>query len=241
VRDIFKTIAALRSTGVTILLVEQNARAALEVADHAYVLEMGEIALEGCGSRPGQGSAGDRHLPGGGAVQVLAMNPMGLPRSAPSRCTCHRHQRDPRRPRPVAPDPLVGYAATRASVELKKTFQKHLGPLDLRAVEFSILVLVAANPGANQRQLGQSLEVSAPNMAITLDKMVERGWVERVRSTEDRRAQEIHLTAAGRVWCSAPRRSRATWKTKRPACSPRRSACCSVELLLKLARGKSKT
>ena len=47
VRDIFATIAALRSTGVTILLVEQNARAALEVADYGYVLEMGEIALEG--------------------------------------------------------------------------------------------------------------------------------------------------------------------------------------------------
>jgi len=47
VRDIFATIAALRATGVTILLVEQNARAALEVADYGYVLEMGEIALEG--------------------------------------------------------------------------------------------------------------------------------------------------------------------------------------------------
>jgi len=47
VRDIFSTIAALRETGVTILLVEQNARAALEVADYGYVLEMGEIALEG--------------------------------------------------------------------------------------------------------------------------------------------------------------------------------------------------
>ena len=47
VREIFRTIAALRETGVTILLVEQNARAALEVADHAYVLEMGEIALSG--------------------------------------------------------------------------------------------------------------------------------------------------------------------------------------------------
>jgi branched-chain amino acid transport system ATP-binding protein len=47
VRDIFATISALRSTGVTILLVEQNARAALEVADYGYVLEMGEIALEG--------------------------------------------------------------------------------------------------------------------------------------------------------------------------------------------------
>jgi branched-chain amino acid transport system ATP-binding protein len=47
VRDIFATIATLRRTGVSILLVEQNARAALEVADHGYVLEMGEIALQG--------------------------------------------------------------------------------------------------------------------------------------------------------------------------------------------------
>ncbi len=47
VKDVFRTIDGLRSTGVTILLVEQNARAALEVADHAYVLEMGQIALEG--------------------------------------------------------------------------------------------------------------------------------------------------------------------------------------------------
>ena len=47
VRDIFNTISGLRATGVTILLVEQNARAALDVADFGYVLEMGEIALEG--------------------------------------------------------------------------------------------------------------------------------------------------------------------------------------------------
>jgi branched-chain amino acid transport system ATP-binding protein len=47
VREIFRIIAALRDAGVAILLVEQNARAALEVADYGYVLEMGEIALEG--------------------------------------------------------------------------------------------------------------------------------------------------------------------------------------------------
>ena len=47
VKEIFRTIDGLRATGVTILLVEQNARAALEVADYGYVLEMGEIALEG--------------------------------------------------------------------------------------------------------------------------------------------------------------------------------------------------
>ena len=47
VRDIFRIVAKLRDTGVSILLIEQNARAALEVADYGYVLETGEIGLEG--------------------------------------------------------------------------------------------------------------------------------------------------------------------------------------------------
>ena len=47
VRDIFRVIASLRETGVSILLVEQNARAALQVADYGYVLETGEIVVEG--------------------------------------------------------------------------------------------------------------------------------------------------------------------------------------------------
>jgi len=47
VKEIFRTIEALRQTGVTTLLVEQNARAALEAADYGYVLEMGDMALSG--------------------------------------------------------------------------------------------------------------------------------------------------------------------------------------------------
>lgn len=47
VREIFMIIARLRSTGVAILLVEQNARAALQVADYGYVLETGDVVLEG--------------------------------------------------------------------------------------------------------------------------------------------------------------------------------------------------
>ena len=47
VRDIFRIIADLRATGVAILLVEQNARAALAVADRGYVLETGRVTLEG--------------------------------------------------------------------------------------------------------------------------------------------------------------------------------------------------
>src|SRR6202795_3813700 len=47
VREIFHIIADLKRTGVSMLLVEQNARAALQVADYGYVLEAGEIVLEG--------------------------------------------------------------------------------------------------------------------------------------------------------------------------------------------------
>ena len=47
VREIFSIIERLRQTGVTIVLVEQNARAALQVADHGYVLEMGEFSVQG--------------------------------------------------------------------------------------------------------------------------------------------------------------------------------------------------
>ena len=47
VREIFNIVEDLRATGVSILLVEQNARAALRVADHGHVLETGEFGLSG--------------------------------------------------------------------------------------------------------------------------------------------------------------------------------------------------
>ncbi|MDC8784565.1 ABC transporter ATP-binding protein [Roseateles koreensis] len=47
VKEIFRIVSRLRDTGVAILLIEQNARAALEVADYGYVLETGEVGLQG--------------------------------------------------------------------------------------------------------------------------------------------------------------------------------------------------
>jgi branched-chain amino acid transport system ATP-binding protein len=47
VREIFRILTRLREQGVSILLVEQNALAALKIADHAYVLELGQVAMEG--------------------------------------------------------------------------------------------------------------------------------------------------------------------------------------------------
>ena len=47
VKEIFHIISALRQTGVATLLIEQNARAALQISDYGYVLETGEVALKG--------------------------------------------------------------------------------------------------------------------------------------------------------------------------------------------------
>jgi branched-chain amino acid transport system ATP-binding protein len=47
VADIFRTVGELRSAGVSVLLVEQNAQAALKIADRAYVMELGEFVLRG--------------------------------------------------------------------------------------------------------------------------------------------------------------------------------------------------
>ena len=49
VKEVFKTIKQLHDEGTTILLVEQNARAALRIADYGYILETGEIVLQGTG------------------------------------------------------------------------------------------------------------------------------------------------------------------------------------------------
>ena len=47
VADIFRTVSELRASGVSVLLVEQNAQAALKIADRAYVMELGEFILNG--------------------------------------------------------------------------------------------------------------------------------------------------------------------------------------------------
>ena len=133
---------------------------------------------------------------------------------------------------------LVGYAATRASVELKKSFSKHIGPLQLKAVEFAILTLVASNEQVNQKQLGKALDVSPPNLAVTLDRMVERGWVERVRSTEDRRAQIVVLTTSGSQLVKRAQKIAATMEDETLRVLSPAERLLLLELLLKVSGEK---
>lgn len=131
---------------------------------------------------------------------------------------------------------LVGYAASRAAIEMRKVFARHMKPFDLKVVDFSILMLVAANPEVNQKRIGQALDISAPNLAVILDRLVERGWVRRVRSEQDRRAQHIHLTPAGRELVQRAERISQTMEDSALQVLSSAERALLIELLLKVAR-----
>jgi len=132
---------------------------------------------------------------------------------------------------------LVGYAASRAAIEMRKVFTRHMKPLDLKVVDFSILMLVAANPEVNQKRIGQALDISAPNMAVTLDRLVERGWVRRVRSDKDRRAQHIHLTPKGRDLVQRAEKISLTMEDSALRVLSSAERALLIELLLKVVGG----
>jgi len=133
---------------------------------------------------------------------------------------------------------LVGYASSRAAITMRKVFARHFAPLELKIVEFSILMLVAANAEVNQKQIGAALDISAPNLAVTLDRMVERGWVERVRGTRDRRSMHIHLTAAGRELVQRAEKIAATMEAPALRMLSAAERALLIELLMKVAGGK---
>jgi DNA-binding MarR family transcriptional regulator len=93
---------------------------------------------------------------------------------------------------------VLGYHISKASVTTLGLFARHVGePLELRPVEFSLLLLLQANERVTPKQLAQALALSAPNLTILLDRLQERGLIDRVRSDSDRRSQHVLLTTAG--------------------------------------------
>lgn len=93
---------------------------------------------------------------------------------------------------------LLGYRLARATAVARRAFDDEVrGPLGLRPVAFSLLALVAANPGASARQLGAALALSPPSITQWLDQLEARALVRRERSATDGRAQAVHATREG--------------------------------------------
>ncbi|MEO8524221.1 MAG: MarR family transcriptional regulator [Caldimonas sp.] len=95
---------------------------------------------------------------------------------------------------------LLGYSLAQAMIPSLRIFSKRIGePFELRRLDFTILMLVASNPGVTQRQMSLALDVSAPRLTLVCDKLEERELITRTRSEDDRRKQYIALTRRGAV------------------------------------------
>ncbi|MBL8382387.1 MAG: MarR family transcriptional regulator [Burkholderiales bacterium] len=92
---------------------------------------------------------------------------------------------------------LIGYNLRRAEVVMRGRVGALLAQSDLRAVEYSILSLLAANAEVTQKDLGEALAVKRPNMVALIDRLETRGLVTRAVLARDRRNQVLTLTPAG--------------------------------------------
>ena len=92
---------------------------------------------------------------------------------------------------------LVGYNARRASLAIIELFMQRMAVYDLKVVDFSVLSLVAHNPGITSRQLCAALNVQPPNLVGLVASLERRGLIERHPHPSDGRAMGVHLTPAG--------------------------------------------
>lgn len=93
---------------------------------------------------------------------------------------------------------LLGYNARRAALSVIAVFLRRMAPFDLRPVDFSVLTLIAHNPGATSRQICTTLDILPPNLVGLVRHLESRGLLLRKPHPSDRRAQGLHLSAAGK-------------------------------------------
>lgn len=93
---------------------------------------------------------------------------------------------------------LLGYNARRAALTVIAVFLRQMEPFGLRPVDFSVLTLIAHNPGVTSRQICAALDILPPNLVGMIKSLQKRGLIMRKPHPTDRRAVGLHLTAEGK-------------------------------------------
>ena len=94
---------------------------------------------------------------------------------------------------------LMGYNASRASHTMVSHFIRGVRAFNLRTVDFSVLSVMAHQPGVTSRQLCQLLNVLPPNMVVLLRDLDKRGLIERTPHPTDGRAMGLSLSTSGKA------------------------------------------
>ncbi|MBI4967158.1 MAG: MarR family transcriptional regulator [Rhodospirillales bacterium] len=118
----------------------------------------------------------------------------------------------PRRPAPAGPvdvsalSDMVGYRLRRATAAVYLDFIATFRATQLRPTQFSVLTVIATNPGRTQSAIAQALHLKRANFVVLLDELEARGLIRRAPSRGDRRSYALHLTDKGQAALKTLRR-----------------------------------
>lgn len=93
---------------------------------------------------------------------------------------------------------ILGYRLRRAQLWVFKDINRRLARFELSPAQFSVLAVIAANPGINQLTIASALDIERAGLGRLVDRLVQQELVTRIASVEHRRYYALHLTAAGR-------------------------------------------
>lgn len=100
---------------------------------------------------------------------------------------------------------LIGYRLRRAQLSVFQRFIAIFDDVQLRPAEYSMLVLIADNPGRKQTEIAEILGIKQANFVALVQDFEGRGLIERRPAADDRRAKALHLNAAGQIFLKTVR------------------------------------
>ncbi|MDM4763646.1 MarR family transcriptional regulator [Galbitalea sp. SE-J8] len=101
---------------------------------------------------------------------------------------------------PTPPRPArIGFLLSQLGAHAAEVFAAQIRPLGLTASEAGVVRIIGRTPGLTQRQLAERLGAQQSRVVALIDGLERKGLATRTRSTADRRAQQLGLTAAGRA------------------------------------------
>ena len=99
---------------------------------------------------------------------------------------------------PSALSDRLGYLLGQAHLAHRRVAERRLGSLGLRGKEFGALSVLADEGPLSQQRLGERLGIDRTTMVAVVDALERKGFAERRRNSEDRRAYSLHATGTGR-------------------------------------------
>ena len=91
----------------------------------------------------------------------------------------------------------IGFSLRLAYAAVMQRFAEALRPFDLRPMLYAAMVIIEANPGRKQYEVGEALGVATSNLGVLMSTLAKRGLVRRDRVPGDIRSYSLTLTAAG--------------------------------------------